>query len=53
MMQPETVKNRLEVYHRETEPLKDFYKSRRRSVPGGGSCGSVEATTKAILDALR
>ncbi len=26
--EPETVKERLEVYHRETEPLKDFYKKR-------------------------
>ena len=25
---PETVKARLEVYHKETEPLKDFYESR-------------------------
>ncbi len=25
---PETVKNRLAVYHRETEPLKDFYRER-------------------------
>ena len=26
--QPETVRNRLAVYHKETEPLKDFYKTR-------------------------
>ena len=26
--QPETVRNRLSVYHKETEPLLDFYKSR-------------------------
>ncbi|MBR2832206.1 MAG: adenylate kinase [Oscillospiraceae bacterium] len=26
--EPETVRNRLSVYHRETEPLKDFYRSR-------------------------
>ncbi len=33
---PETVKNRLEVYHKETEPLKDFYAS-GASVSGGES----------------
>jgi adenylate kinase len=48
---PETVKNRLEVYHRETEPLKEFYRVRGRlktadNVPG------VEATTAVILRAL-
>ena len=49
---PETVKHRLEVYHKETEPLKDFYAERGllRSVENQPS---VEATTKAILNALR
>lgn len=28
--QPETVKNRLKVYHQETEPLIEFYKSREK-----------------------
>ena len=50
--EPETVKHRLEVYHKETEPLKDFYAERGllRSVENQPS---VEATTKAILNALR
>ena len=49
---PETVKDRLAVYHKETEPLKDFYAERGllRSVENQPS---VEATTKAILNALR
>ena len=49
---PETVKDRLEVYHKETEPLKDFYAERGllRSVENQPS---VEATTEAILNALR
>ena len=48
---PETVKARLEVYHKETEPLKDFYEAR-------GVLKSVEtlptlaATSQAILQAL-
>jgi len=48
---PETVKNRLAVYHRETEPLKDFYAERGKlkmvdNLPG------IEATTKVICEAL-
>ena len=49
---PETVKNRLAVYHRETEPLKDFYKSRSVLYPVE-DMGSVEATSKAILAVLK
>ena len=49
--EPQTVRNRLRNYHRETEPVKDFYKERGRlktvdNVPG------VEATTVIILKAL-
>ena len=49
--EPETGKHRLEVYHKETEPLKDFYAERGllRSVENQPS---VEATTAAILKAL-
>jgi adenylate kinases len=48
---PETVKNRLDVYHRETEPLKDFYAERGKlkmvdNLPG------IEATTRVIYEAL-
>ena len=48
---PETVKYRLEVYHKETEPLKDFYAKRGllRSVENQPT---VEETTAAILHAL-
>ena len=49
---PETVKNRLTVYHRETEPLKDFYASRGVLYPVE-DMGSVEATSKAILAVLK
>ena len=49
---PETVKNRLEVYHRETEPLKDFYRERGVLYPVE-DMGPVEATSKAILAILR
>ena len=48
---PETVKDRLEVYHRETEPLKDFYAARGllKSVENQPS---VEETLQAILKVL-
>ena len=49
---PETVKNRLAVYHRETEPLKDFYRERGVLYPVE-DMGPVEATSKAILAILR
>ncbi len=48
---PETVKARLEVYHNETEPLKDFYESRGVLKPVENA-SSVEATTRAILRVL-
>ena len=48
---PEVVEQRLEVYHKETEPLKDFYKSRGvlKSVENQPT---VAATSQAILHAL-
>ena len=48
---PETVKQRLEVYHKETEPLKAFYAERGllRSVDNQPS---VEAVSEAILSVL-
>ena len=49
---PETVKSRLAVYHKETEPLKDFYRSRGVLVPVEDQ-GSVEATSAAILKLLK
>ena len=48
---PETVKARLEVYHKETEPLKAFYEKRGLLRPVENQEG-VEDTTQAILRAL-
>ena len=48
---PETVKDRLEVYHKETEPLKDFH-AQRGLLKSVENQPSVEATTAAILKAL-
>ena len=48
---PETVRARLDVYHRETEPLKEFYEKRGilRKVQDQGS---VSGTTAKILEVL-
>ena len=48
---PETVKARLEVYHKETEPLKDFYAKRGLLKPVEKQ-PTVAANSEAILRAL-
>ena len=48
---PETVKARLEVYHRDTEPLKQFYAQRGKLKTVENQC-SIEATTAVIRKAL-
>ena len=48
---PETVKSRLDVYHQETEPLKDFY-AKRNLLKMVENQSTVEATTAAILKVL-
>ena len=49
--QPETVKHRLEVYHNETEPLKDYYQAHGvlMSVP---DLGGIEETNNKIMELL-
>jgi len=48
---PETVRHRLEVYHAQTEPLKDYYGKRGllREVAGNGDIDSITAT---IMEAM-
>ena len=48
---PETVKQRLEVYHRETEPLKDFY-AKRGKLKTVDNQPTVEQTTAEVLKVL-
>jgi len=48
---PETVLERLEVYHQQTEPLKAFYKNEGVLVSVDGQQG-VEETTRLVLAAL-
>ena len=49
--EPETVKDRLAVYHEQTEPLIDFYRERGKLVVVEGQSG-IEETTKLLLAAL-
>lgn len=48
---PETVKARLETYHRDTEPLKEFY-AQRGKLRSVENQPSIEATTAVIKSAL-
>ena len=48
---PETVKHRLEVYHTETEPLKDFYAKRGVLRPVENQ-PTIEATAEMVNKAL-
>lgn len=48
---PETVKARLETYHAETEPLKDFY-AQRGKLQSVDNQPSIEAVTVSIIEAL-
>ncbi len=49
--EPETVKNRLNVYHSETEPLKEYYKSCGKLLIVEGQ-EEVKDTTRLVLAAL-
>ena len=48
---PDTVKARLETYHSETEPLKDFY-AQRGKLRSVDNQPSIEAVTASIIEAL-
>ena len=47
----ETIRSRLSVYHKETEPLKEFY-AKRGLLRLVENTGSIESTDKAILAIL-
>lgn len=49
--EPETVLNRLKVYHDQTEPLKDFYKAKGKLIEVEGQ-DEVADTTALVLKAL-
>ncbi len=49
---PETVLDRLKVYHEQTEPLKDFYKNcgKLRSVDGTAAIDEITASILKVLE---
>lgn len=49
--EPETVKNRLNVYHEQTEPLKDYYRAGGKLLTVEGQ-DEVADTTRLVLEAL-
>ena len=49
--EPETVLNRLNVYHQQTEPLKDYYKACGKLLIVEGQ-DEVKDTTRLVLEAL-
>jgi len=49
--EPETVKNRLNVYHEQTEPLKEYYKACGKLLCVEGQ-EEVKDTTRLVLEAL-
>ena len=49
---PDTVEHRLEIYHIQTEPLKEFYSERGILYPVDVT-GTVEENTKAMLKAVK
>ncbi|MDR1132469.1 MAG: adenylate kinase [Oscillospiraceae bacterium] len=48
---PEIIRERLAVYHKETEPLEDFYRKRGRLRTVDGQ-RTLEETTRAVTEAL-
>lgn len=50
--EPETVLNRLNVYHEQTEPLKNYYKACDKLITVEGQ-DEVKDTTRLVLAALR
>ena len=51
---PETIKKRLEVYHTQTSPLKDFYTAEKlyNPIEGTGSIDDIFARIASIVDAI-
>ncbi len=50
--EPETVKNRLKIYHEQTQPLEDFYAKRNKLINIDGK-RELKAVTADILSALK
>ena len=49
--EPDTVLDRLDIYHKQTEPLKSYYEAQGKLIIAHGQ-PKVEDTTKLVLEAL-
>ena len=49
--EPQTVLDRLTTYHKQTEPLEDYYRAQGKLVVDSGT-GTVDETTEKVLKAL-
>ena len=49
--EPDTVLDRLDIYHKQTEPLKSYYKAQGKLLTAEGQ-SEVEETTKLVLSVL-
>ena len=51
---PETIANRLKVYHTQTQPLRDFYmnEGKYHAIPGSGSIDHIFSQIAAALDPI-
>lgn len=49
---PETIQNRLKVYHESTTPLRDFYinEGKYRAIPGSGSIDDIFSNIRTAID---
>lgn len=52
---PETISNRLKVYHSQTQPLRDFYlnEGKYHAIPGSGSVDHIFSLIADILDSIK
>jgi adenylate kinase len=50
--QPNTVKNRLKIYHEQTKPLEDYYKSQGKLTVIQGDEKTIEETIDLVQKAL-
>lgn len=48
---PEVIQNRIDVYNRETAPVKDFYESKGK-YKGVNGIGSIDEITQRLFDAI-
>ncbi len=52
---PETISNRLKVYHSQTQPLRDYYlnEGKYHAIPGSGSVDHIFSLIADILDSIK